>query len=86
LFVYSLSGRTKDRINTLPCGTKATWDDLKKAFLRRFFPTTKYLENRKEIVGFQQEDGKNLYDAWERYKLLLKRCPGHKFSKMETTS
>ena len=45
----------------------------------------KYLEKRKEIVGYQQEDGTNLYDAWERYKLLLKCCPRHKFSKMEIT-
>lgn len=85
MFVYSLSGRTKDWLNALPSGTKATLDDLKKEFLRRFFLTTKYLEKRKEIVGFQQEGGINLYDAWERYKLLLKCCPRNKFSKMEIT-
>jgi len=33
----------------------------------------------------QQEDNENLYDAWERYKLLLKRCPRHNFSEQEVT-
>jgi hypothetical protein len=46
------------------------------------FPTTKYHEKRKQITGFQ-EDEENLYDAWERYNLLIKRCPEHKFLEMK---
>jgi hypothetical protein len=37
------------------------------------------------LRGVQQEDRENHYDAWERYKLVLKRSPSHKFSKMEVT-
>jgi len=70
-------------LNALPCDTITTWDDIKKAFLCRFFSIAKYLEKGKEIVDFQQEDEENMYDAWERYKLLLKNCLGNKFSKME---
>jgi hypothetical protein len=46
LFVYSLSGRAKDWLNALPSGVIATWDDLKKSFLHRFYPTVKYLEKK----------------------------------------
>jgi len=47
------------------------------------FPTSKYLEKRKEISCYQQEHGEKLYDAWKKYKLLLKHCSGHKFSEIE---
>jgi hypothetical protein len=50
--------------------------------LDRYFPTAKYLVRKKEISNFRQQEGEVLYDAWERFKLLLKRCPGHKFSDM----
>lgn len=43
------------------------------------------MEKRREISSFQQEDRESLYDACERYKLLLKGCPWHKFSEIEVT-
>jgi hypothetical protein len=48
LFVYSPNGRAEDWRNALPSGTITTWGDLKKAFPAAFFPTTKYLKNRKQ--------------------------------------
>jgi len=60
-------------------------DNMKKSFLCCFFPKTKYLEKGKEVVGFQQEDEENLYDALESYEFLIKRCLGHKFLEMEIT-
>jgi len=53
LFVYYLSGRANDWFNAFPSGTLTTWDDLKKALLHCFFPTSKCIENRKEISSFQ---------------------------------
>lgn len=38
---------------------------------------------KKEISRFKQQDGEVLYDAWERFKLLLKRYPGHKFLEID---
>ncbi|MCI39621.1 hypothetical protein A2U01_0060853, partial [Trifolium medium] len=46
-------------------------------FLERFFPIYKLLEKRAEITNFEQGDSKSLYDAWERFKLLLLKCPDH---------
>ena len=45
--------------------------------MRRFFPPALTLERRGEIIVFKQGDDKSLYNAWERYKRLLKRCPMH---------
>lgn len=85
LFGYSLNGRAKDWLNAIPSGSITTWDQLKKAFLSHFFPTTKYMRKRREISSFQQEDGENTYEVWETYKLLLKGCRRHNFSEMEVT-
>ena len=42
-----------------------------------FFPHTLTLERREEIIMFKQREDESLYNAWERYKRLLKRCPMH---------
>lgn len=43
-------------------------------------PMSKYLDKKQEISNFRQGETESLYDAWERFNLLLKRCPGHEFS------
>nr|XP_027118748.1 uncharacterized protein LOC113735992 [Coffea arabica] len=35
---------------------------------------------RKEICGIKQHPGESLYEYWERYKSLLRRCPHHQIS------
>ena len=54
-----------------------TWDELVEAFMGRFFPPTLTPERRGEIIIFKQGEDESLYNAWERYKKLLKRCPMH---------
>lgn len=52
----------------------------------RFFPTSKFIKRRVEITGFEQRDGENLHEAYERFKVILKRCPDHgydDFSQMQ---
>ncbi|GAU46838.1 hypothetical protein TSUD_83460, partial [Trifolium subterraneum] len=36
-----------------------------------------FLERRNDITNFEQGDSESLYDAWERFKLCLKKCPKH---------
>jgi len=64
---------------TLP-GTIQTWDELELKFMEKFFPMSKYLDKKQEIANFRQGESELLYDAWERFNLLLKRCPDHEFS------
>jgi hypothetical protein len=83
LFALTLTGRAKDWLHALPNGTIQKWDELEEKFLKRFFPLSKLLEKRAEISSFEQGDTESLYDAWERFRLLLKRCPPHGFDKLE---
>ena len=45
--------------------------------MSRFFPHALTFERRREIIVFKQGDDESLYNAWERYKRLLKRCLMH---------
>ncbi|XP_045831120.1 uncharacterized protein LOC123922450 [Trifolium pratense] len=77
LFKYSLTGRAKDWLDTIPPNTINTWQELEMKFMDRYFPIHKYLERRADITSFEQGDSETLYDAWERFKLSLKKCPKH---------
>ncbi|MCI07973.1 hypothetical protein A2U01_0029043, partial [Trifolium medium] len=79
LFKFSLTGRAKDWLDTLPNGTIQTWQELERKFLDRYFPIHKFLERRADINNFEQGDNETIYDAWERFKLCLKKCPNHGF-------
>ncbi|KAL5545312.1 hypothetical protein UlMin_009096 [Ulmus minor] len=46
-------------------------------FLMKYFPPTKNAKLRNDITSFQQLEGESLYETWERYKELLRRCPHH---------
>ena len=60
-----------------PIDSIITWEDMAQKFLSRFFPLAKTAKLRIEITNFYQQDGETLYDAWERYKELLQKCPHH---------
>ena len=42
-----------------------------------FFPPALTVERRGEIIVFKQREDESRYNAWERFKRLLKRCPMH---------
>ena len=60
---------------SLPVGSVNNWEELVEAYMRRFFPPTLTYERREKIIVFKQEEDESLYNAWERYKTLLKICP-----------
>ena len=50
--------------------TFITCTDLSKAFLNKFFSPDKTAKFRMDITSFCQQEGKILYEAWERYQEL----------------
>jgi len=76
---FSLSLRDKARawLHSLPPGSISTWDELTKAFLAKFFPLSKTASLRNQITSFTQRDDETLYEAWEKFKDLLRLCPHH---------
>ena len=53
-----------------------------EAYFSRFFPPALTLERRGEIISFKQKEYESLYNAWEIYKQLLRRCPMHRIEKI----
>ncbi|KAI3465801.1 hypothetical protein Pfo_022464 [Paulownia fortunei] len=54
-----------------------SWNDLTQKFLAKYFPPSKTLQLKSEIAQFRQQDFEPLYEAWERFKDFLRRCPQH---------
>ena len=77
LFPFSLRDRAKMWLKSLPPGSITTWDSLAEKFLLKYFPPCKTAKLRNDISSFMQIDGESLYDTWERFKDLLRKCPHH---------
>ncbi|XP_073132930.1 uncharacterized protein [Henckelia pumila] len=80
LFPFSLRDKAKAWLTNLPASSITTWDDLAKSFLTKYFPPSKSMKLRANITTFSQGEQETLYEAWERYKDLLRRYPHHQLS------
>ncbi|GKE67595.1 reverse transcriptase domain-containing protein [Tanacetum coccineum] len=81
MFPLSLTGEAKTWLNKLNKGTIKTWDELRTAFISRFFPPALFDRLLGEIRAFSQHENETLTEAWLRMKEMLKNCHGHNLSK-----
>ena len=77
LFPFSLSGKARDWLDTIPSNAITTWDLLTEFFLDKFFPTARTERLIAEIQDFKQYPNETLYEAYERFTELLRKCPHH---------
>ncbi|CAM8959462.1 unnamed protein product [Rhodiola kirilowii] len=77
LFPFSLPDKASRWLDSHAKGTFTTWDKLAEAFLQQYFPLSKIAHFRNKIISFRSIDGETMYDAWERYKELMRMCPHH---------
>ncbi|GJV53379.1 retrovirus-related pol polyprotein from transposon TNT 1-94 [Tanacetum coccineum] len=82
-FPMSLTGATSHWLRNEPSGSIITWDALKKKFMSKYCPPVRTTKKMEEINNFQQESDETLYQAWERFKELLMRCPQHYLTDMQ---
>ena len=54
-----------------------SWNRLAEKFLTKYFPPTKNTRMRNDITSFRQTEDEYLFEAWERFKELLRKCPHH---------
>ncbi|GJX15332.1 reverse transcriptase domain-containing protein [Tanacetum coccineum] len=81
MFPLSLTGEAKTWLDELNEGTIETWDELRTAFISRFFPPALFDRLLGEIRAFSQHENESLTDAWLRMKEMLRNCHGHNLSK-----
>jgi len=79
LMIFSFSLRDKVRIwfKSLPKESITTWDQMAKKFLTKYFPPAKSAKFQGDITTFTQFDTESIYDAWKRYKGLIRKVPNH---------
>ncbi|GJR49955.1 zinc finger, CCHC-type containing protein [Tanacetum coccineum] len=82
-FPMSLTGAASRWLRNKPTGLITTWEDLKTKFLSKYCLRARTAKKMEEINNFQQESDENLYQAWERFKELLMKCPQHYLTKMQ---
>ena len=77
LFPYSLKDRAKAWLTSLEPNSIHTWNEMAEKFLAKYFPPSKNARMRNEVTAFRQKDAETLFEAWERWKELLRKCPHH---------
>ncbi|GKE94663.1 reverse transcriptase domain-containing protein [Tanacetum coccineum] len=80
MFPLSLTGEAKTWLDELNKGTIKTWDELRTAFISRFFPPALFDRLLGEIRAFSQHENESLTHAWLRMKEMLRNCHGHNLS------
>ncbi|XP_039123368.1 uncharacterized protein LOC120259985 [Dioscorea cayenensis subsp. rotundata] len=80
LFPFSLRGAAYRWLTSLAPGSITTWKEMVEKFLASYFPPSKAARLRQEISAFRQGDSETLFEAHERFKDLLRKCPHHGFS------
>src|SRR3954467_4904376 len=77
LLPFSLRGRAKEWLQSLPKNSIDSWSKRKDAFIRKYDPPAKIIQLRSNKMNFRQLDNEHVPQAWERMKSLVKNCPTH---------
>ena len=63
LFPFSVKDKAQLWLASLPNESISTWDQLKQAFLHKYFPPHKMAKFRNEIATFKQNGTETIYEA-----------------------
>nr|GFB57065.1 reverse transcriptase domain-containing protein [Tanacetum cinerariifolium] len=77
LFPPPLTHHATAGFDRLPRNSINTFKQMAKMFLGKYFPPSMVTKLRNEITNFRQRPDESLFEAWERYKLAIDRCPNH---------
>ena len=77
LFPFSLRDRAKNWFSSLPRNSINSWNKCKDDFITKYFPPTKIISLRTQIMNFKQLEHEHAAQSWERIKMMLRNCPTH---------
>ncbi|GKA79888.1 reverse transcriptase domain-containing protein [Tanacetum coccineum] len=76
-FPFSLCEESKIWLNELNKGTFTLWNEMREAFISRYYSPTKFKRLLNDICNFYQLGNETLVEAWIRLKEMLRACYGH---------
>ncbi|RVW69076.1 hypothetical protein CK203_063724 [Vitis vinifera] len=56
-----------------------SWTDLQAEFLKKFFPTHRTNDLKRQISNFSTKENEKFYECWERYMEAINACPHYGF-------
>nr|GEU64319.1 reverse transcriptase domain-containing protein [Tanacetum cinerariifolium] len=77
LFPHFLTHYATAWFDRLRMNSINTFEQMAEIFLGKYFPPSMVTKLRNEITNFRQRLDESLFEAWERYKLSIDRCPNH---------
>nr|GEW39308.1 hypothetical protein [Tanacetum cinerariifolium] len=77
LFLYSLTHHVTAWYDRLLRNSIQSFDNMMRKILSKYFPPLMVTKLRNKITKFRQDPNESLFEAWERYKLSINRCPNH---------
>ncbi|MBE2321393.1 retrotransposon gag domain-containing protein, partial [Solirubrobacter sp. CPCC 204708] len=77
LFPFSLKENAKRWFHSLTPNSIFNWEDMRNAFLNKFFPPARTNALMRAIQNFTEKQGESFASVWERYKELLNAIPHH---------
>nr|GEV21847.1 reverse transcriptase domain-containing protein [Tanacetum cinerariifolium] len=86
LFLHSLTYHAIAWFDRLLRNSINTFEQMAKMFLGKYFPPCMVTKLRNEITNFCQRPDESLFEAWERYKLLIDRSQRSESSSSITSS
>jgi len=86
LFSFSLAGKAKKWLKSLPNQSLTSRKDVEEKILQRFFPNSRYIKAKSEISTFRQGTDESFRETWERFKMILRKCPNHGFEDISRLS
>ncbi|GKE02453.1 reverse transcriptase domain-containing protein, partial [Tanacetum coccineum] len=81
IFPFSLCDEGKTWFNELNEESITSWEQMRKAFINKFFPPSLFNRLLLEIRSFSQLVCECLIDAWLRLKNMLQKCHRHGLTK-----
>lgn len=81
LFPFSLKDEAMNWFYSLESGTISSWDEMACTFLDKYYTLAKALKLQADIWAFRQMEDERLYEAWERFNGMLRKCPTHGLDK-----
>ncbi|KAI5323720.1 hypothetical protein L3X38_032792 [Prunus dulcis] len=75
LFPFTLKDKTETWLFNLPANSITTWQQLHTKFLNKYYPASKTLNFKREILTFTQKPNEEFHEAWERYTEMYIKCP-----------
>nr|GEY47129.1 hypothetical protein [Tanacetum cinerariifolium] len=78
LFPFSLTHEAESWFYHLKTHSIHTWEEMFLKFLSKYYPHSRALQLRKNILNFRQLPLESVFEAWERFKLCLRKCHDHR--------